>query len=149
MASAPERYNPERAKHLLERLDRTGWSMYIIREKRVIFSTTSPGVIPLLNLIRRFPSGLAGAIVVDRVVGICAARIFCHLQVGAVFARTLSCGAREQLARCSIPCYYQQLVTHIRNRTGDDLCPFEKLAQQIRQPETLIRVLEEKIKGGT
>lgn len=85
---------------------------------------------------------------VDRVVGICAARVFCHLRVGGVVARTLSRTAWDLLTQTQIPCFYQELVEHILNRTGNDMCPFEKMALKISEPDQLLREIERKIKKG-
>ncbi|MCX7733004.1 MAG: DUF1893 domain-containing protein [candidate division WOR-3 bacterium] len=150
MAVKPHPFNRTRAEKLLRCLDSSGWSLFIIRGNSILFSTDQPGVRPLLAIARKFRSGLAGATVVDRVVGICAARVFCHLRASSVVARTLSRTGLDLLAQFRIPCFYQELVEHIRNRAGSDICPFEKLASKIPEPGQLLREIEKKIKkGGT
>ncbi len=148
MVIKPHPFNHTRAEKLLRCLDSFGWSLFIIRRSSIIFSTDQPGVHPLLTIARKFRSGLAGATVVDRVVGICAARIFCHLRAGSVIARTMSRTGWGLLTQSRIPCFYQELVAHIRNRTGTDICPFEKMASEIPESVKLLREIEKKIKKG-
>ncbi|MEO0026155.1 MAG: DUF1893 domain-containing protein [candidate division WOR-3 bacterium] len=142
----PHPFNRTRAEKLLRCLDSFGWSLFIIRGSSIIFSTDQPGAHPLLTIARKFHSGLAGATVVDRVVGICAARVFCHLRAGSVIARTMSRTGWDLLTQARIPCFYQELVEHIRNHTGTDICPFEKMASRIHAPVRLLREMEKKIK---
>ncbi len=148
MPVKPHPFNRTRAERLLRYLDSYGWSLFIIRGNSILFSTDQPGIRPLLTIARKFRSGLADATVVDRVVGICAARVFCHLRAGSVIARTLSRTGLDLLAQSRIPCFYQELVEHIRNRAGTDICPFEKMASKIPEPGQLLRKIEKKIKKG-
>ncbi|MEO0054046.1 MAG: DUF1893 domain-containing protein [candidate division WOR-3 bacterium] len=146
MPLKPHPSNRTRVERLLGCLDSYGWSLFIIRGNSILFSTDQPGIRPLLTIARKFRSGLADATVVDRVVGICAARVFCHLRAGSVIARTMWRTGWDLLTQARIPCFYQELVEHIRNHTGTDICPFEKMASKISEPRQLLREIEKKIK---
>lgn len=133
---------------MLGYLDRYGLSMLIIKRNKIIFSTAQPGAGPLIELVERFGPKLSRATVVDRVVGTCAGIIFCYLGVARVIARTMSAGGLQKLSECKIRCYYQELVSEIRNRDRTGICPFEKMAKRYPEPESLISALRSIIKGA-
>lgn len=116
-------------------------SLLVIQDHSIIHQSYGSGPRPLLELIDWFPAGLDGMIVADRVVGVCAARVFVHLRVTEVFALVGSIGAARCLHEGAIPFEYELLVPEIRNRTNTAVCPLERLSQQHPSVETLIPAL--------
>ena len=131
--------------HLLDRLCREELSILVVREEEELYRSTLPGVRPLLDIWLRFPGGLTGATVADRVVGGCAARIFAHLKAARVVALTGSVSARAILAAAGIGFEVGRGVLEIRNRNGTDTCPFEKLSRHYPRAGELIPAIRARL----
>lgn len=123
---------------LIARLESEGLSLLVLSEGQPSFQSRSPGVVPLLELVDRFPDGLKGTVVVDLVVGLCAARIFVHLRAGEVIAGKISKPAHDALTASNIPHSYLTLVPEIINESGTGPCPFEMISQQYTDPIELV-----------
>ena len=134
---------------LLDRLNRENLSilvLHIYRDKRKeIFRSTRSGVQPLLELVDRFPQGLPGTTVIDRVVGGCAARVFVHLRVARVHAAIGSTPARAILAAHHIDFRVAKGVLEIRNRNDTDACPFEQLSRHYPDVRQLIPAMRRRL----
>lgn len=119
----------------------------MLQNDRESFVSRSTGVTPLLELVAAFPSGLDGAVVIDMVVGLCAARIFCYLRAGRVVAKTMSKSAHQALTDSDIPHGYLNLVEEIRNQSNTAICPFESIGQKYTEPLALIRAMRALLGG--
>lgn len=132
-------------RHLLDRLCREELSILVVRGDEELYRSTLPGVRPLLEIWLRFPEGLTGATVADRVVGGCAARIFAHLKTARVVALTGSVPARAILAAADIGFEVKHGVLEIRNRNGTDTCPFEQLSRHYLRADELIPAIRTRL----
>lgn len=114
-------------QELLARLRAEGLSIIIACNGQELFRSSLHGVRPLVELVDRFPEGLAGATVADRVVGGCAARVFGHLKVRSVLGIRGSIGAEDILRESGINWFFEERVAEIPGRDGNGVCPFEQL----------------------
>ncbi len=130
---------------LLARLDRKDLSMLVVRGGSELYRSDLPGVRPLLELVDRFPGGLAGTTIADRVVGGCAARVFAMLGPDAVFALVGSVRARAVLDAAGIEYRPRRQVLEIRNRAGTDTCPFEQLSRHFTDTAGLIAAMRNRL----
>jgi len=130
---------------LLARLATEQLSLLVLRDGVPVFSSAAPGVRPLLELVDRFPESLAGAFVVDRLVGGCAARVFVLLRVGRVVAEVMSEPGRRVLEQSGTPFSFRHLIPEVRNRANTDVCPFEKLSAEHADPSALIRAIRDRL----
>lgn len=130
---------------LLERLLCENLSILIIRDDRELLRSHLPGVRPLTEIWDRFADGIPGAVVADRVVGGCAARVFAGIRVGRVLALTGSTPARAILAAAGIAFEVERGVLEIRNRNHTDVCPFERLSRHHRRAETLVPAIRSRL----
>ncbi|HDQ98786.1 MAG TPA: DUF1893 domain-containing protein [candidate division WOR-3 bacterium] len=131
--------------HLLDRLCREELSILIVHGDKELYRSALPGVRPLLDIWLRFPEGLTGATIADRVVGGCAARIFAHLKAARVLALTGSVSARAILAAAGIGFEVKHGVLAIRNRNGTDTCPFEQLSRHYLRAEELVPAIHTRL----
>jgi len=100
----------------------------VYHEGRLIFRSKKEQLRPLLEYIDEFSPRVKGVLIFDRIVGNAAAlllkKAFCleiYSPLGSEFAaRTLS----EQ----GIEYHFSRTVPYIINKTGDDICPMEKLS---------------------
>lgn len=98
------------------------------------------GIAALLGLEQQ---QLQGCSVADVVVGKAAALLFVRGQVTAVFAQTLSQEGKRILEKHNIECHFQNLVPHIINRQGTDICPMEKAVAQTDDAQQAYLLLQQ------
>ncbi len=129
----------ELARSLLEE---EKWNLVVVRDGQVVLSSRESGVSPLFRAVRSMAERLHNAALADRVVGSAVAMLCLHARIASVYAVTASQGALDILGRHSLFVTTENVVPHISNRDGTDLCPFEKLARDAESPARLFSVLE-------
>lgn len=125
-----------------QRLNSNALSLSIVKNDLVLFESDDHGVQSLIEAIQKCGPAMYGASVADRVVGRAAALLFLYSKVAWIYAGTLSKNAAELLARNRIQVQYETLVPRILNRSGTDVCPFEKAVTDIGDPEIAYEILK-------
>lgn len=129
----------ELARSLLEKEQ---WNLVIVRGGRVLSSSKERGVAPLFQAVQSIGEGLHNAAVADRIVGSAAAMLCLHARITSVYAVIASQGALDMLKGRGVTISSKDIVPHISNYDGTDLCPFEKLARNSEDPAQLFLKLE-------
>ena len=122
----------EKAK---SRLHQKGLTLIIVKNGAVLFETGSHRISGFLGAIEQFGVRLEGASVADRVVGKAIALLCVYAGIREVYAEVLSRKAQAVLEENGIPCQWKELVDTILDLNGNDVCPFEKAAAGISDPE--------------
>lgn len=90
---------------------------------------------------------LNDTIVVDKIVGKAAALLVSYFQAQEVHCGVLSAKAMELLNRQGIRYCYQKLIPIIMNKSGTDICPFEKVVMDIENPQEGYEQLSAQLKS--
>ena len=130
----------ERAKEMLSE----GRYTCVLCLDDMTFTGTADGIKPL-NWWLRDGCRFVGFSAADRVVGRAAAFLYVLLGVKEIYAGVLSESALDVLDRYGIKWSYGSMAKNILNRTGDDLCPMEKIALEHDDPDMAYIALKEKI----
>ncbi|MCL2255355.1 MAG: DUF1893 domain-containing protein [Firmicutes bacterium] len=117
----------------------------LIKDRKIQLSKMEIGVKSALKLYKSDPSLLSNAIIVDKVVGKAAAMIFILGKIKFIHAHVLSHDAKEFLIEHNIPFSFEKVVSNIKNRTHDDICPLEKAVLNEDCPEKGLLKIETKI----
>ncbi|MFN8472303.1 MAG: DUF1893 domain-containing protein [Anaerolineae bacterium] len=115
--------------------------LVIAREGEILWASAQPGVTSLLSAAAGERS-IEGAALADRVVGRAAALVASDARLAAVYGVVMSEGALAQLTSAGIAASYGSLVPRILNRPQTDLCPLEKLTQNIDTPSEAVAALQ-------
>lgn len=126
-------------------LEEESLSVLVLRDGTELYRSYDEGVKPLMEIVDWFPGGIEGATVADRVVGVCAARVFEHLRAERVLALVGSVAAERVLHRAAIAYGFRCVVTQIRNRAGTDLCPFERLSGDCADTAELLSAVRRRL----
>ena len=110
-------------------------TLTIVKEGTVLFETGSHRISGFLGAIDEFGAELEGASVADRVVGKAIALLCVYAGVRCVYAEVLSRKAKAVLEENGVPCEWKELVDTILDVNRSDVCPFEKAAVDISDPE--------------
>ncbi len=114
----------------------------VIRNGDTIRLFRERGVRDLWRLLHEEPKQLNGAFVADKVVGKGAAALMVAGGVKELFADVISHAALELLNRAGIPVSYTVAVPHIVNRTGDGICPVERLCTKAQSAAECLPLIE-------
>jgi len=121
----------EIAKDALRRGD---YSLVIVRDGRIIYASRSHGIGGILGAIEELDNRIEGASVADRIIGKAAALLLAYSKVKDAYAIVISRNGLETLRSHGIPVDYENLVPKILDRSGREICPFEKIALEIDSP---------------
>jgi len=130
----------------MERLRTTGNSLLVESGSMLIFASAEKGLRPLVECIVRHKEEMAGARVIDKVVGAAAAKLLVYAKVAEVHAGIASRGAKEILEGNGITFSAERLVPHITGNDKKGPCPMETLSTQFADGEALFLELRKRFK---
>jgi len=117
------------------RLFAEGKTLSIVKNGEVLFETVVPRITGFLDAIEQLGPRLENAAVADRVVGKAMALLFAYARIKDVYAEVLSKKAKTVLEKHGISSECRQLVETILDFRRSSICPFEKIAMDIFDPE--------------
>ncbi|KKT32759.1 MAG: hypothetical protein UX02_C0006G0027 [Candidatus Moranbacteria bacterium GW2011_GWC1_45_18] len=85
---------------------------------------------------------MRGAVVFDKIIGQAAAIFLVYAKVKEVWTPTISRSGKACLEKHNVKIDYKNLVSCIKNRKGDDLCPMEKMSRKMTKKEFIEKKLE-------
>jgi len=110
-------------------------TLVIVKDEQVLYQTDSHRISGFINAIEEVGSKLVGASVADRIVGKALALLFVYAQIRGVYADVLSRKGKLLLDQYNIRCEWSQLVETVLDLHKTGVCPFEKAAEGISDPE--------------
>ncbi|MGQ9545829.1 MAG: DUF1893 domain-containing protein [Dehalococcoidia bacterium] len=135
----------ELARSLLEE---EKWSLVIVKAGQVLFGSRERGLAAFFQAVQSIGTALHNAAVADRIVGLAVAMLCLHARIASVYAHIASEGALDMLRRQGVAVSSKNVVPHISNYDGSDLCPFEKMAKKCQEPRQLLAALQSLFGGG-
>jgi uncharacterized linocin/CFP29 family protein len=117
------------------KLKENGLTLAIVKDSKVLFESKSHGVSGFLEALNKLKEKMIGASIADKVVGKAIALLCVYAGVKAVYAQTMSTKAEQFLKNYSIHLEWDTLVENILDASGKIVCPFEKAATEINNPE--------------
>lgn len=118
-----------------KRLHNENLTLSIVKNARIVFKSKNHGISGLLEALEKFGTILNGASAADKVVGKAIALLFVYAGIKAVYASTLSQGAKTVFEKYRLTCEWDRLVEKILDAKKLEACPFEKAAANIESPE--------------
>jgi len=131
------------------RLDEKGLTLSIVKEKQILFETSSHGISGFLNAIEELGEGLSKASAADKVVGKAVALLCVWAGIDAVYGSVMSRKAEELFEENSVYAEWDELVETIVGNCKSTTCPFERLAAKITDPAEAykkIKALQDSLK---
>ena len=131
-----------RARKILSSED---YSIVVIRKEKILSHKKGDGIKPILEVIKELGYEMNGTIVGDRILGKASAFLCRYSKVKGVFSPQATKTAIAILIVGGIPCQVGEIIPFIKNRSGDGLCPFEKMLQNVESPEEAYKILKENV----
>jgi hypothetical protein len=129
----------ELARSLLEE---EKWNLVMVKGGQVLFSSRERGVAPFFQAVQSMGKSLHNAALADSIVGSAVAMLCLHARITSVYGGIASQGALDMLKGKGVAVSSKNIVPHISNYDGTDLCPFEKLAGSCQRPSQLLAALQ-------
>jgi hypothetical protein len=123
------------------RLTEAGLTLVVVKNLEVIFRSRKRGVNSFLEAIDQLGDRLEDASVADKVVGNAVALLCIYSHIRSVYGEILSRTAKAFLEENSVHVESGVIVNGILNADKTDFCPFERLVNEIRDPEVAYRKL--------
>jgi hypothetical protein len=125
-------------------------TLVIVNNGEFVFETGSHRISGFLGAIEQLGVRLDGASVADRVAGKAVAFLCIYAKIRNVYAEVLSRKAKAVFEENGIPCDWKELVDGILDSNRSGVCPFEKAAAEISEPErayAVFKVLQQSFKA--
>lgn len=122
----------EIAKRILKERKLT---LAIVRNGKLIFESNDHGIIGFIKAIEELGGELNGAYMADKIVGRAIALLAIYAGIRGVYAEIISKYGLKTLMEGNIEeIEYGEIVDVIMDKTGRNICPFEKEAQETYEP---------------
>jgi hypothetical protein len=131
--------------------EKKGLTLAIAKDGKVIFETSSHGILGFLEAVEKLGDMLNGTSVADKVVGKAIALLCVYTSVKMVYAATLSKEAKAFFEKHGVYHEWDELVENILDFKKAGICPFEKLAMEISNPNEAykrLKALQNSLKQG-
>jgi len=130
------------ARDILETSD---FSVVVIKNSQVICRKKGEGIKPLIETIEELDDNIHGSIIGDRILGKASSLLCIYSNAKAVYSPRATKTAIALMLINGIPSQADVLIPRIDNRDKTGMCPFEKMLENINDPEEAYKVLKEKI----
>jgi hypothetical protein len=133
------------AEQQIQRLKEKNLSLIIEKHGKILYQSANPRLEPLFRALQSLQEEMAGATVIDKVIGAAAARLVIIARASHVITPLASRTAVEMLQKNAIKLEYVNLVDNILNKDQSDLCPMEKIAKTFSDNQQFYEHLKIKI----
>ena len=118
--------------------DFTRYSLALVKDEKIIFSSQKSGLRPLVECISKFRGKEGNCTLHDKVIGLAAARLIVYGGfISGVVAGAASKKAKDFLEKEGISIKSKKVVESILNKDKTGICPGEIKAGQVESNEGL------------
>ncbi len=110
-------------------------TLAIVKNGEVLYSTKSHRISGFLDAIDKCGAKLEGASLADRVAGKAIALLCVYAKIKEVYAAVLSRQAQVIFKKNKISTHWNELVENVLDTTKTGMCPFEKAAAEVSDPQ--------------
>jgi len=126
-------------------LSKTDYSIVVVKNGNILTKKQGDGMRPILEAIDELREDIQGSIVGDRILGKASALLCVYSKVNGVYSPQATKTAIAVLIRAGILSQTEETIPYIKNRDGDNLCPFEKMLVDVDSPDEAFKILKEKV----
>ncbi len=110
-------------------------TLAIVKDGKLLYSTKSHRITGFLDAIDKCGEQMRSASVADKVAGKAIALLCAYAKVREVYASVTSRTALTIFKKHKILCHWNELVENILDSDKKGVCPFERAAADISDPE--------------
>jgi hypothetical protein len=132
------------AREILEKED---LALVVVKEGEVIYKSKDKGIKPMYIMAVEMKDKGEGASIADKVVGKGAALLCKYIGIVNVYGKLISEGGIKVLEENKIPFISEKTCSYIKNKDKTDLCPIEKMAINLDNPNLFLERLADFFKS--
>jgi hypothetical protein len=122
-------------KYNLDYFQKTKWSFILIKNNKIIYRSKKEGLQPLIFCLKYRENNLKNSLVFDKIIGRAAAFLMIHGKIKSIMTPVISRSAIREFKKNRINVKYGSITEKIMNKSGNDLCPMEKLSRNKKADE--------------
>ncbi|MFC1982703.1 DUF1893 domain-containing protein [Chloroflexota bacterium] len=103
-------------------------TLRVYKEDGLVFSSNKDGLLPLIDYIDKFATSHKQVGIFDKIMGNAVALLSIEAGCRKVYSPIGSELAIRTLENYGIEYHLNEVVPYIQNRSGEDMCPMEKLS---------------------
>jgi len=127
--------------------DFTKYSLALIENDKIVFSSRESGLRPLWECLKRFHDSKRSFILFDKVIGLAAAKLIVHAQIISRIETPLASEpAKTFLEKNDIQIKAAQIVPNILTKDRRATCPGEIIALNLADTDEFLTKIEEMLK---
>lgn len=129
----------------LDILESTGNSLMVYKDGELIFESSLGGIRPHLKAIDELGSELEGTLMVDKILGRAAAFLVIYSKAAEAITTIVSTPGKQVLDKYKMKYSFGEEVPHIKTENGVIFCPFERMVQDIDDPNEAYLAIVDKM----
>ena len=129
----------DRAREILSKTD---CSIVVVKNGNILTKKQGDGIKPIMEAIEELGKDMKGSIIGDKILGKASALLCVYSEASGVYSKQATKTAIAVLIRSGIPGQTDEMIPYIKNRSGDGLCPFEKMLSDTDSPEKAYEILK-------
>ncbi|MEF8879175.1 MAG: DUF1893 domain-containing protein [Candidatus Thermoplasmatota archaeon] len=132
-------------KFARENLNKSDCSILVVKDGEILLEKQGYGIKPLLETIEELEGDMKEAVVGDKLLGKAAALLCRYAEVKSVYAPRGTKTGLAVLIVGGVPSRVDELIPFIKDKSGDGVCPFEKILEDVDKPAEAYQILKEKV----
>lgn len=124
-------------------LEKENLALAIVKDGKVIFSSSGKGIKPLYTAVKEQKGELEGSSLADRVTGRAAAMLCAYAGIKQLRTKLISDNAINVLKETNILYEYEEHAPYIKNHDKTGICPVETLSLKAENIDELLKGIEE------
>jgi hypothetical protein len=120
-------------------------SIVVVKNNIVLAKKKGDGLRPLLEVINYLGDNIENSIIGDKILEKASALLCVYAKAKGVYSPQSTVKAIAILLKNNIPSQIDKIIPFIKNRMGDDICPFEKMINNVDSPNEAYKILEKNI----
>ncbi|MEE8565114.1 MAG: DUF1893 domain-containing protein [Candidatus Thermoplasmatota archaeon] len=117
-------------------------SVVVVKNGILLAKKSGNGLRPILELINEFEKDIQGSVIGDKILGKASALLCVYCGVKGVYSPQSTKSAIAILLKNSIPSQIDRIIPFIQNKDGNDICPFERMIENIESPIDAYKILK-------
>ena len=120
-------------------------SVVVVKNGIFLSKKAGNGIKPIIETIQELKNKIHGSIIGDKILGRASALLCVYSKVVGVYSPQSTKTAISILLENNIVYKTDKIIPFIKNKNEDDICPFEKMIENIELPIEAYKILKQNI----
>ena len=122
-----------------------GYSVVVVKNNEILSKISGNGLKPILEVINELKNNIFESIIGDKILGKASALLCAYCRVKGVYSPQSTKTAIALLLTYNIPSQIDKIIPFIKNKYGTDICPYEKMINNVEAPLEAYNILKKNI----